>query len=315
MRPGFLYNQNTLNPMEVIAQQTSLSLNSRLSKQLQVKPLAYGEEVEFELLNAYKKEKGREEPSCPELWAHVERQTIYDPGQNQNVLIENIISWQPMTTPTGEIIHKPVVKKPEFIKGVCKVKYDEPDTYIYMMRSNGNVDNPFRKGKRRIFRIRNKKRELTEQLETIDLSWSAEKLIRETLDWNGRRAIVEKLNQSPDQKFHIRAGKTELDKMLLELITMAKQFPKKVIMASEDREAKIRVQIADCESMRLLTYDRTERAWRQMLNGGKDVRELCTVDPDKDRVDAILEHFRTEEGRKHYMSLLGQLQSIFKATA
>lgn len=301
--------------METITQQVSLSLNSRLSKQLQVKPLAHGEEVEFELLNAFKKEKGREEPSCPELWAHVERQTIYDPGQNQNVLIENIVSWEPMNTPTGEIIHKPRVKKPEFIKGVCKVRYDQPDTYIYMMRSNGNVDNPFRAGKRRVFRIRNKKRELTEQLETIDLSYTAEKLIREQLDWAGKKAVVEKLNQSPDAKFHIRAGQHELDKMLLELIQLAKQYPKKVILASDDKQAKIRVQIADCEAMRLLTYDRTERSWRQMLNGGKEVRELCIVDPDKDRVEALLEHFRTDEGRKHYMSLLGQLGQIFKATA
>lgn len=293
-----------------------MSLNDRLSEQLQVKPLAPGEEVEFVLLNAHKKEKGREEPSTPDYWAHVERQTIYDPGANRQVIIENIVGWDPVVTPSGEITYKPKVEKPVFIRGVCKVRWDEPDKYVYMMRSNGNKDNPFRKGKKRaVFKINNKKREITEQLETIDLAWTAEKLIREQLDWTGRRALIEKLKQSPDQRFHIRAGEHELDKMMLELIHLAKVYPKTVILASTDKASKVRVQIADCESMRILNYDRTERQWMQMLNGGKDVRMLCQVDPHQDRVEALLNHFKTDQGRKHYQSVLAQLSQIIKATA
>lgn len=300
------------------------SLNDVLSKTLQVKPLAPGETAQFELVNRYKKEPGREEPSCPELWAISEKEMIYDPGANNgmggSVLIQNIIGFEPkeIAGSEGRMYNKPVLKKPEFIKGVLTVGHEENNTYIFLMRSKKNIMNPFRGSKTRaVFRPVNLKKETYDQIQVLDLQWQAEKLIRES-DWNVSRTIRANLNKSPDQRFHIKSAENDLQGMKLELIQIAKSNPKKIIMASSDVESKNRVYIADALQFNILIWTESTRTWSLYDSNSKEkdkVNELTIVDADKDKVDALLDHFKTEVGRKHYTLFVHILTKIFKVAS
>jgi hypothetical protein len=293
-----------------------MELNEVLSKELQVRPLKPGETAKFQLLNAFKKEKGRDEPSTPDLWSLSKKETIFDPfangGLGKSVLLQCITSYEPYENSDGRVINKPVLKRPEFIKGVLELTHEENNIYIYVMRSNKRLGNPFRK--KNItprFKLLDKNAELQEQIKDSDLTYLAEKIVRES-DWTTLRAIADKLNRSSDSRYHVKAGPDELDKLKLELIKIARFNGKQVILASNDKESKLRVNIHDAELFNVLIYTRDLQSWQ--LNG-KTLETVLQVQPGRDAVAALMDHFRTEEGRKHYTAIVTALQRIFKATA
>lgn len=299
-----------------------MELNQYLSKQLQVKPLQPGETAKFELLNRYKKEPGREEPSCPDYYGLSEKETIFDPfandGLGKKVVMKHIVSYEPIDLPSGETKDKPILKKVEFIKGVCEVTSEEHDSYVYLMRSSKNTTNPYRKkGSRGVYRMVNTKKEIYDALQDEDLSYQAEKLVREA-DWTKKRAIAGKLNQSPDSRFHISGDlQTDVTGVTLQLIRTAKKYPKKVILSSDDIPAKTRVYISDAMAFQLLLWNHEISTWSlyQPNNKKEQVTELITVDPGQDKVESLINYFKTDDGRKTYSILVTALSKILKATA
>jgi hypothetical protein len=301
-----------------------MELNQVLSDKLRVKPLQPGETAKFELLNYRKKEPGRDEPSCPESYDLAEKETIYDPfandGYGKKLVISHIVSYMPTDIVGGQSYDKPVLEKVKFIRGVVEVTSEEQDKYTYLMRSSKNITNPFRKkGSRAVFRQVNTKKEVYDAMQDADLTYEAEKLVREA-DWNEKRAIAVKLNQSPDAKLHVSGNiTTDTTNILLQLITLAKKYPKRVIMSSGDIGAKQRVYISDALSFQLLLWNHEISTWSLYRPDIKAVNEriveLTTVEAGTDKIEALMEYFKTEEGRKYYSVLVTALAKILKATA
>lgn len=295
-----------------------MELNRLLSKRLQVPPLKPGETVTFELVNMAKKEPGREEPVTPDYVAISEKENIFDPdandGYGKNVMLMNVISYETRNREDGTSYEKPMLKKPAFIKGQMVVGHEDNNTYIFMMRSKKNIDNPFRgKGGRRVFRIADKKKEVFDALHEEDIQYSATKLIRES-DWNVLRSIAMKLNQSPDRRHHVQYNPDDLQGLKLQLIQKTKSFPKNIILASGDNIAKARVYIGDAITFKILLWVETTRTWTLWDNNAvKDKStDILTVDPNLDKIDALIDHFRTDEGRIAYGAIAKGLEKTFK---
>lgn len=296
-----------------------MELNAQLSPKMRVKPLEPGETVTFELLNRYKKEAGREEPSCPDYVALAEKETIFDPFANEGLgkmlVLQNITSLLPVDLPDGRTIDKPVLKKPVFIKGVCTIGHEQQNEYIFLMRSKGNADNPFSKKGKKKFRIVNTKKATYEAMRDEDIRYQAEKLVREG-DWTARRAIAHKLNQSNDPRYKITGNiDSDLEGTLLQLIKMATAYPKKVIMSSNDIEAKARVYISDAQVFGLLIWNGELNSWSiYQADAKKDkIIELLTVDPGSERIGSLLAYFKTSEGQKNYVLLVTALQKVLRS--
>lgn len=296
-----------------------MNLNDLLSDTLKVKPLRPGEVAKFELLNRYKKEPGRDEPSCPDSWDLCEQEDIFDPGANGGlggkIRIKNWFSDEPYTTKEGKREMREVLKKITFTKGVATITHEDPNAYIFMLRSKKNIDNPFRGNKTRaVFRLMNERRDSVDELQKLDLQWEAVKLIRESKGWDEVRAIQKKLNSSPDTRFHVNTPEGDLQALKLGMVKLAQAYPKQVINASENIEAKNRVYISDGVQFNILLWTQEKMTWSlyDTKKGMNNLELLTTVDPTEDKYDALLKHFTTELGRKHYTVFVNILKNVYK---
>jgi hypothetical protein len=269
---------------------------------------------------ATRKSKDAKSLVAPDYYALNSKENIVDPfandGMGKTIMLKNIISFEPVELPSGETTLKPILEKPAFKKGVIELTHEQNNTYIFLMRSKKNKDNPFHKKGRKIFRKVNTKKEQYDALQDEDLEYQAQKLVREA-NWTDKRAIINKLNTSPDPRFHVKASTEDMQGMNLELIRLAKKFPKRVIMSSGDIVAKTKVYIADAMVYGLLLWNNEHSSWSIYQPDSKKDRmiEMLTVGPDEEKIDALITHFKTDEGRKHYTVIVTALQKILKATA
>lgn len=298
--------------------------NSVLSEKLRVKKLLTGDEkVVFKLINAFKKEIGREGNSVPEVYAFSKMKDVIDPwggpnGTPKTVVIGNVIANEPFELPDGRMMMKPVCKPVEFIRGFLTLGADRNATLEYVMRRPDCQDNPYWKamgGKAggHKFKMVNDKKEINEQLHVEELRWQAETLIRTARDPLVVKAIAEKLNQSQDERLHVLSyapsvGREDFTQIKLELIQKVKLYPKQVIYASGDKKAMTKVEALEAINFGVLSY--TDGAY--MLIGKKNIEPIFTPGPDEDRVDALIEHLLSEDGRKDYAKVAVELKNALQ---
>ncbi len=134
-------------------------------------------------------------------------------------------------------------------------------------------------------------------IETVTPKQSqAEKLIREgTLSTLKEIAVT--LNANPDQRFKVRSyinGATpDSDKLKWDLIQLAKSFPRQVVAACPNDEAKLKVQIYDALVYGVLTYEKES----YFLLGDNDMIEIHTPESDMDKVDSLIKFFMSEKAK------------------
>ena len=295
-----------------------MDLNDLFSPSLKVKPLAEGEVVKFRLLNAHKKEKNRDEPSCPELWALPKEASVYDHGTGVTVTMPSFRTVTVRHNPgTKEKYEEPKLEPIIFVKGEVTIKHDEMPWYIFLTRYNGNVSNPFRKkGSRKVYEVVREDKAVAKSMQDEDLRYGAEKIVREC-NVTDLRAICEKLNKSADARIHVKTRSDEFEKMKLILIGITKWNPKAIILASGDAEAKAKIMISDARMFNILDLIEgpAGRAWWINPLDNKNMKQVLEVSPDKDSVDELLTFFKTAEGGQVFVQLSSQLKKIFKTTA
>lgn len=289
--------------------------NSQLSEQLKVRLLEPGESATFVLLNKDKKEKGRDEPSCPDTYAVAKKETIFDPFLKRKVVLQAIESYEPEEIAGGQTRLKPILSAVVFTKGEVTLTDEDNEKYIAMMRSKKNSSNPWAGRGRKVFKLKDSKKEVYDALKDEDLKFQAEKLVRDS-DWNVRRAIVQKLNSSPVVQHRVTGNMDDLQAVLLQLVRRAQEFPKKVIMSSTDIKAKCRVYISDGLFYRLLIWEDDTQTWSLYLADAKvkekAITELCKVDANEDRHDKLVSYLTSTEGVDQYKILVNRLQAILR---
>jgi hypothetical protein len=231
-------------------------------------------------------------------------------------LMACVSSHQPMLRPDGTEWLKPLYKKIQFVKGVLTVTHEDNDLFVFLMRSKKNESNVWRpkKGAKVVFRLRDAKRKAKDDLQETEMQWLAEKMVREA-EWSDRFAIAAKLKKSPDSRLHVTADEKDHDGTLLQLIRLAKAYPKFVLNASNDKLARIRVQMQDAQEYGIIIYNPENRDWMASVKRGQQVINMTTVPADQSKFDALLDHFKTEPGRVNYNLISQELKEILKATA
>jgi hypothetical protein len=271
-----------------------------------------GEKAVFKLCAVGKREYGREEPSSPEIYKLTGKENIFDPFDKRkktfaSSLEENRLVGNRMVA---------IYERPEFVRGYCTVTSDNPGMYIRLMRSKNCVSNKFRRkmGKcRDLFELVEDTKEINDQLQIADLRWQAETIVR-TEEFTELRSICTKLKESPDQRLHVKSyipGQPEnYHAIKLELINIAKLYPKQLISASGNQKAILQVQIFDALNFNVLVF---ENGSYNMFDIKDKYVELFKPEIGKDKLTSLIEYLMSDVGRDSYGHLMAALQKTLKA--
>ena len=301
-----------------------MTTNQVLSEPLKVAPLKGEEVATFVLLSKSIKEKDREEPSGPKRVKISERQNVtdpYDKNGNSKKTIGNPIGMEPAMengVPKVNADGTPVMimkyEKPEFVDGILEVRADENAKFEYLMRRKDNASNPFRpvmggKRVRQVFKLMEDKKEIQNILQQKEISWVAQKLVRES-SLSDLKAIATKMNESPDTKLHIHSLKSgDSQSIKLDMIKMSETYPKFLILCSDDKKSKLKVQIYECLSFGILKED---QGTFYLL--GKEFQEIHKAAPDKEPVESLMDFFMNDkDGRSKYLDMSEALKKVLKA--
>lgn len=285
----------------------------QLSDKLMPRPLKGDEKAVFRLVSVGKKEIGRDEPSAPEVIQLSAVEMVMDPYDLEHKNKPKKIGTYIVEHKQVQNQLKPVYKSPQFIKGYCTVRADENPMYVRLLRSKNCISNKFRKQMGRgkdLFELVEDRKEINDQIHLADLRWHAESIVRKG-DWTTLKATSAKLNESPDNRLHVRtfiAGVKEddLQGMKLELITKAQLYPKQVIAASGDKEAYLKVQVFEGMNFGVIIF---QDGSYHML-GKDDMVNIHTPDKDKDPIDSFVAHLMSAEGKKHYAQFALELSKV-----
>lgn len=289
-----------------------------LSSKLEVEPLKEGEVAVFRLKRAFLKDGLHEEPTCPEVAQYPGVELIVDPfekGPNKSKKIgSRILDYKQVQNQL-----KPVYQPLIFIKGDLRIGADNPGLYTLAMRSKHCASNRFRKqmgGKGLPLWYLVGQDQIVTQAMAEELRFQVEKMLR-GCKFDELKAIAFKLNQSPDNRLHIRSynpGVSEDPQSIkLELINRAKQYPKQVAYASDDVEAKKRVQIYDALSLGIL-WNEPNKGYR-FFDEKDETIDLIQPEAGSDPVESLIKFFEGEKGAASYVKFAAALKKALKVTA
>lgn len=285
-----------------------------LSKKLQPRPMREGERVVFRLLSIGKREAGREEPTAPEVYQVSARETVIDPfdeeGPKKKVIATEMIELRRYR---GQSI--PVYKNPKFIRGYCTLTHEDNPSYVRLLRSKHCRNNKFRTAMgtgKLIWELVEDDKTINDQLHLADLRYHAESIIRNG-NASSMKATAVALRTSPDNRLHTKSfvpGVKENDfgALKLELISMAQLYPKQVIMASDNKEAIVRVQMFEAMNFGVLIFE--DGAYHLMSGKKGELTSIFTPSADQDAPEALVKHLMTQAGNKDYVKLVSLLKDV-----
>ena len=282
--------------------------NKVLSKTMHVKQLAPGEPAAiYRLIAADQKsamvtdEKGNPINNNPAK--SLAKQTLVrDIETGMKVMIGNVTSIKYRKDKDGNDVPVEVTSPPKFVRGNMRVTQDDFATMQYMERHDGNQDNPFRDKKKMpvYYRVNPKKKamEETHQLSMLGeaIMWVSACDLMEIKAINSKLPDGMKLNMNND---------FEIIKM--ELLKKTKDNPIEVMKASSNRAALIKVHIMEAENFNIIMWDEESRNW---FYNDAEQETITTIEIGTDRVNGMVDYFRTEEGKKLYMRMAGKLKKF-----
>lgn len=292
-----------------------------LSKRLAVAPLKEGEVAVFRLARAFKKTELRDDPTCPEVAVYPGVEQINDPGetvaQNRPKKIgTRIVDYRQMN---GQAV--PIYERVKFVRGDCRVGFDNHALYEFMMRSKHSGANRFRKqmgAKNPPTWILVGSDQIAGLLSIVDMKFYAEKMLRDC-DGTGLKTVALKLNSSPDARLHIRsyrpgqAGGEDILSIKLELFQKARDYPKQVIYAGDDSASRRRVEVYDAMTMAILFMN--DKGEYVILTAEDKEEPLFSPDPGKDAMNSLIEFFENEKGAAAYVKFAAALKRAVKIPA
>lgn len=281
-------------------------INEMLSPQLRVPDLKPGEMVKFRLLK-----KGEIDPqtgfpyTLADYWMQG-KEMIFDPynKKNKNVLILNAVGFAPVTMPDHTTKYDPRV---EYIKwdstGEKLLGEDAFETICFLRRSNKNKSNPFRNKRRKaLFEEINERVILATKFNDENLDLDARLYVRDC-DWDELKGIAMNLKMNVDND--------KLDALRINLMEMVRKDPRGVMLASSNKKMKVKIQVMDAERYEILIFDHTTRSWfyKEKLTD----KPLCQVDLDKDKLEGILDFFKTPAGQAEYARFSKTIKTLYEA--
>lgn len=285
--------------------------NEVLPKQMHVPPLKQGEEKTFMLIgagklgNIYDSETGIRKPVFPAVYTIPEHETVTNPETGSKVQIGNVVSQKPITR-DGETHFDPICKPIWFEKGKYTCTYNENDTYMFLMRLNGNADNPFRDKTKKIeFQLIDQEKAVREAIIYDALEDDAILLLKES-DYESLIAIATNIAEPFKKKLNLDLP---IDQIRLDLRTIIRNGnPEAIIKASTSTYGRVKVQIIEAEKWGVLKSSQQNRAWYDADNN-----KVLEVDPTNNMLDTMVDWIiNDKKGTKFYQETLTPQLKTFK---
>lgn len=292
-------------------------VNSVLSTQLQVPALKENEVAIYKLIDCDKIDPSRvEESSGKKLnyqprWALLGSKRIFDPFKRKKIKILHVTGTKVIDMPDGTQREVPEVKRVIFPHtGVLNVTSEFQETYAFMERISENRDNPWRSPSvTAVFYRVDKKRDLQRGLEDDYLLTDALNWVREANE-KELNAVFKSLDKDIKKQINTNEGFEVFKKGVFDL---AKKSPILVLRASSNKEAIIKIQCMDAEKFRVLLWDEgdkdTPRRWVWNTAG---TETLVSLEPGVHKIDGLVAHFVSKEGKNDYVKMASELRQIFK---
>lgn len=279
-------------------------VGSKLKKYL--RPLKEGERAEFVLLNANKKDPWRDDeivvPPDVQLAA---KENIYDPDLKRTIRVECVEGYDSFISEDGREINKPMYKKPRFEEGRCIVDHTQMEQYYFLLVSNKNKSNPFRrKDVKAEFELVDNNAILREKYSKNDYMFDAMLWVKELADHDELRAIATNL---PKNQYNV-GNMDDLYSLKLQLIDIAKTDPLTIIKNSKDIKTKKKIQVDDALRFGLMEWHEESKTFYSLIKN--EAEELCSVELGEDRMKKIVDFFESKEGTGHYLAIAKQLKQL-----
>jgi hypothetical protein len=310
--------------METVEQATasrkiSHPVNEVLSPELQVTPLAKGETAVYKLKD-YGKIDGRrhDEQNNPlpiekPYYGLAPMESVYDPFQQQRVIIKCIRAIEPAYDKQGRGFNREVFQKPRFSNGEVRVSDSDGVLYAFMERSNFNLSNPYRDPSvLAVFYREDKAKELQNIIATEETQLDARLLVRDG-DYNDLKQFAHTIMERGryTQKFDI----SDPGALRAQMIKFAQMAPREVLIASSKPELMMKLIITDLEEFKIIQYhiDRGKCEWRWSdARGGDLILEIPSGDDKYNSAVALLREGKIKDYRKIEAALRNAHMELFK---
>ncbi len=280
--------------------------NEVLHKSMHVDPIKEGETKTFKLLATGIKKVGRNAAGKPMYNRPAQSLTgectIYDRYRNKPIVIGNVVSMAKVEQPDGSDRFKYVTKDVYFDRtGRIHLGFDKNNQFAFLMRRNENKSNPFRdKTKKALFYLVDKAEAARLTLQDEDTSLDARLLVRD--------AAIEDLKLMGKGLGLDTEQDPSMLKAALTKIVNATGGPTKIIKASKNEDLKTRIAIK--EGVELMYIKFGEQMWHWFADG----KEILTVEPAQNSVDALTEHFLSKAGGPKLRKLNGLVEKHYKVS-
>ncbi len=286
-----------------------MKVNEVLSKEMRVNPLKEGETAIFRLHSANKlgnkfTEDGLRVPINRQVHQIPGIDIVYDPIKGTRVKIGNVTSEE-LVTKDNKTTFEPIVEPIWIENGEITLNHRQNDTYFFLMRHNDNSTNPFRDHtKKAEFYLVDHVAEKNEKISYDAIEDDAIILLKEadieellTIAANLEGPFAGRVNQS-----------NPIDIVRHDLRNIVREGnPQVIIKASRYIFGKLKIQVIEAEKWGIIKRSSESRSWFD-----HESKELISVDPGTDMVDALVKWFDTQEGKAYYQGDFKKRTKIFK---
>lgn len=290
-----------------------IELNRLVSEPLKVAELKEGESAIYKLIVADYKDLSRRDQKDNPLLSNPGRRMnhsskIWDPIKRKRVTIRNIVGYETINTENGER-DKVILERIFFKGGVKSVTPDQLETYAFLERTNGNRDNPFRdRSKKAVYYRVNPVRMAIRDMENDLLLLDALNYVSKA-DFITLKAMFKSMDKT---------AKSEIDASTFEtlkrgIFKYAQKNPILAMKASENNEAKLKIQIMEAEHFNVIKFDEGDDAIgakRTWFFIDEKMSTICEVELAVHKIDGLIEHFKTDEGKVSYRLITDRLKTV-----
>jgi len=271
---------------------TQEATQPQLSRAMTPKKIQPGEIKKFKLLNAGSLDTLTGEASYNSGATFEGISTVWDVEKKELVIIKNITGKRVVSDKEGKKITEEIVSPVEFDNsGVLRVDYRQPETYLFAVRDNRNLNNPFRD-----------KNVEAVWYEVLEENIKEREQFRNNLEYDAMT-----LCRSNDTKAILAIAKVLAEKKLIdinlngpvkdirwEMEKCCKINPSEVIRASKEKLPILKLDIQDAVKYGEMEYQHDGNVWVWSKKYGEEAN-IHKITPGEDPLEALATFVLTEK--------------------
>jgi len=283
-------------------------LSKRLIDELDLRPIQDGEVRIFRLINARKLDpNSTKKTSTPQHVGIASQDKITDPYASHgpaDIIISNIVSYNPITRPGEKTVYDPVIANVNFPStGEIPCTSQDNELYYYLKLNNKNSSNPHRKkSKRALYYEVDEAANVLKQTNQFDYRTMAANLL---LDADDDKMVeyARKINRAgKDNPIDLNLSEEKIKARLGDLIDNdAMRF----IAGVKEDKSYARLVVDDARVRKKITFDETAFTWNWRKIGSEKARKpIIKLDSAKNSVKGLVDYLLTDAGKEARAELI-----------